>query len=372
MNDSPNDSRLPLTERKVVRRGIIAGIAGFGAAALAKAAGAGKAEATTYTTLNNLGASTETYGLLSSPGGPGSNPVLPVVGSTNHGVIGSNTGVVALPMSSGVAGARNASGTAGVLGANGNGAGVLGVSDSGAGVQGQSTSYVGLRGISQSFVGLVGISSGSIGLYGYTTAASVPAFYAENLSGPGTSVAGFFYGDVTVQGNFTVTGGAKNAAVPMPDGSEAVVYCQESPEPYFEDFGRGQLTNGVANVDIEREFASIVRREDYMVFLTPGGDSKGLYVSRQTPQGFEVREAQGGKSSLPFTYRIVARRKDIEGKRLARVDPKIKANLAAMRANTAAKQNAEPSGLRNAAPAAGSPLVPIGPEIGTLRPGTER
>jgi hypothetical protein len=369
INETPNDSFIPLTERKVVRRGIIAGIAGFGAAALVKVAGAGKAEADAAATLT--GPSTAAYGLIGSPGTP-QVPVSPVLGATIHGVIGSNSSTAVLPIGSGVAGARNGTGTAGVLGVNASdGMGVYGVSQSSAGVQGFSTSGVGLRGIPQGFVGLVGISSASIGLYGYTTAQSVPAFYAENLSGPGTSVAGYFYGDVTVEGNFTVTG-AKHAAVPMPDGSEAVVYCQESPEPYFEDFGRGQLANGIANIDLERDFASIVRREDYMVFITPGGDSKGLYVSRQTPQGFEVREAQGGKSSLPFTYRIVAKRKDIEGKRLARIDPKIKGNLAAMRANAAAKQSAAPLGQRNGTPGAGTPLVPIGPDLGSPRPGPER
>ena len=212
-----------------------------------------------------------------------------------------------MPMSSGVAGARHGSGTAGVVGANGaDGFGVYGASDSGVAIQGYSGSGAGIRGLSSSFVGLVGISDTSIGLYGYNVSPSVPAFYAENL-GPNNRIAGYFNGDVQVNGNFTVLPGFnKNAAVAMPDGSDAVVYCQESPEPYFEDFGRAQLVNGVAQIDIEREFASIVRREDYMVFLTPGGDSKGLYVSRQNPQGFEVREAQGGKSSLPFTYRVVA------------------------------------------------------------------
>ena len=81
-------------------------------------------------------------------------------------------------------------------------------------------------------------------------------------------------------GNFTVSGGAKNAAVPMPDGTEAVLYCQESPEPYFEDFGRARLVNGVAHVQLEPEFASIVKRDDYMVFLTPEGELEESSVHR--------------------------------------------------------------------------------------------
>ena len=44
----------------------------------------------------------------------------------------------------------------------------------------------------------------------------------------------------------------------MQDGTEALVYCQESPEPYFEDFGRARLAGGVARVNLEQEFASLV------------------------------------------------------------------------------------------------------------------
>jgi hypothetical protein len=55
------------------------------------------------------------------------------------------------------------------------------------------------------------------------------------------------------------------------------------------------------------------------VFLTPEGDCRGLYVSDKRPHQFEVRELQGGTSSLTFSYRVVAKRRDIEGPRLERV-----------------------------------------------------
>jgi hypothetical protein len=124
-----------------------------------------------------------------------------------------------------------------------------------------------------------------------------------------------------VIGNFSVLGGNKNAVVKLPDGSEGLVYCQESTEPYFEDFGRAQLAGGVARVALEPGFAGIVQREGYMVFLTPGGDCNGLYLSRQDSNGFEVRELKGGTGAVPFTYRIVAKRKDVPGERLKKVEP---------------------------------------------------
>jgi hypothetical protein len=114
-----------------------------------------------------------------------------------------------------------------------------------------------------------------------------------------------------------------------------VVYCQEAPEPYFEDFGKARLVNGSAHVQIEREFASLIKRDDYMVFITPGGECNGLFVAQQNAQGFEVREFKSGKSDIPFSYRIVARRSDIEGKRLARLDPARKPNVAKVHQNRA-------------------------------------
>jgi hypothetical protein len=57
----------------------------------------------------------------------------------------------------------------------------------------------------------------------------------------------------------------------------------------------------------------------YHVFLTPHGDSKGLYVTNLTPTSFEVRESGGGTSSLSFDYKIVGKRRGYEAQRLVDV-----------------------------------------------------
>jgi hypothetical protein len=47
----------------------------------------------------------------------------------------------------------------------------------------------------------------------------------------------------------------------------------------------------------------------------------GLYVRHKSANKFEVREVMGGKSSIPFSYRIVGRRKDVkQRRRFAKVD----------------------------------------------------
>jgi hypothetical protein len=48
-------------------------------------------------------------------------------------------------------------------------------------------------------------------------------------------------------------------------------------------------------------------RAAYMVFITPEGDSNGLYVVNKTAAGFEVHENRAGRSTLAFSYRIVAK-----------------------------------------------------------------
>jgi hypothetical protein len=137
----------------------------------------------------------------------------------------------------------------------------------------------------------------------------------------GTGLAGDFRGSVSISGGLTVMGqNFKSAAVRSPSGSLVRLYCMESPESWFEDFGSAQLSNGSATVHLEAGFAGVVKTDDYHVFLTARGEPKGpLYVSNVTPTGFTVREA-GGTSNIAFDYRIVAKRKDIEGARLEHVD----------------------------------------------------
>ena len=120
-----------------------------------------------------------------------------------------------------------------------------------------------------------------------------------------------------IGGDFTVVGGAKSAAVPHPDGSHRRLYCLESPESWFEDFGKGRLDCGHAAIPIDPDFAAVVNLDDYHVFLT-GYEEFDLRVSEQTPTGFRV-QGRDATSSGRFSWRVVARRKDITSQRLAMV-----------------------------------------------------
>jgi hypothetical protein len=229
---------------------------------------------------------------------------------------GGISGVVARGRVSGVEGSSDAG--VGVFGRSETGTGVHGTggfgvvgsasADWGAGVRGSASGYygVGVRGDSgPEGIGVyaAGVGEESVGLYAV---------------GGKATVAGYFHGGLFVQGSFAATG-VKAAAVPHPDGSYRQLYALESPECWFEDFGRAELKGGKARVELRPDFAAVIDAKAMHIFLSPEGNCHGLYVSSQSRKGFSVRELQGGASSLSFSYRIVAGRKDARGQRMERI-----------------------------------------------------
>jgi hypothetical protein len=124
--------------------------------------------------------------------------------------------------------------------------------------------------------------------------------------------------NLEVTGNLVVYGGTKSVVVPFPDGSHRQLYCMESPESWFEDFGSGHLTNGRAQIQLDPDFAATVSTDDYHVFIAEYDDNNALFVTNRTKAGFEVR-AKTSTSVAKFSYRVVVRRKDIAPVRLAKV-----------------------------------------------------
>jgi hypothetical protein len=165
--------------------------------------------------------------------------------------------------------------------------------------------------------GVLGHSAKGHGLVGATAAAGASAVVGAT-NGVAGAYAGVFYGPLVVSGAFTVVGGPKSAAVPHPDGSHRLLYCMESPDSWFEDFGKGQLDCGHAEVTLDPDFAAVVNMDDYHVFLTQYDHHNDLCVTRQTPTGFQV-QATNGASDGRFSWRVVAKRKDISSQRLAKI-----------------------------------------------------
>jgi len=202
------------------------------------------------------------------------------------------------------------SGVAGIsLGTSGNGHGVYGNSHNGDGVYGDSNAT--------QASGVYGVSTGNgWGVYGEAgTSSTYPAIVAEAdtdnswiFDGFNNATSDFCYidadGDLTCSGS--VSGSVMEERQRNSSGRQVLTYSSQSASATIEDVGTARLSDGAANVQISPDFASVMDRQWYYVFLTPLGDTRGLYVSVKTPSGFQVRETERGRDSLEFDYRIVA------------------------------------------------------------------
>jgi hypothetical protein len=93
----------------------------------------------------------------------------------------------------------------------------------------------------------------------------------------------------------------------------------ESPESWFEDFGEATLECGEAAIALDPDFAAVAETAKYHVFLTGCDGQSDLSVCDRTPSGFRV-QAKDAVSCGCFSWRVVAKRKDIAGPRLETVE----------------------------------------------------
>ena len=176
-----------------------------------------------------------------------------------------------------------------------------------------------------SYSGVFGVNAGGgEAITGVNNSASYPTLVLNNDAASGSALifeglAPNYSDDgcaIYTNGNVVCTG-TKSAVVPIAGARKVALYAVEAPEVWFEDFGSGKLETGVATIALDPVFLQTVNANlAYHVFLTPGGDCKGLYVAQKTPTSFQVRELGGGESSVEFDYRIVARRKGYETTRM--------------------------------------------------------
>jgi hypothetical protein len=188
--------------------------------------------------------------------------------------------------------------------------------------------------------------------YNYGTAGTTNALRAEGTAGSCT---------LTGSGDAACTGTLKSVvATTGSAGARRVeTYSMQSPENWFEDFGSGALNNGAATVKLDPTFILTVNTGvEYHVFLTPNGDSKGLYVSQKTATSFEVREQGGGRSSIAFDYRIVAKRVGYEQVRLADVTERFNQQQALSAKMHSARSYSRPSAAPRSIPTMSAPAHP--------------
>jgi hypothetical protein len=234
----------------------------------------------------------------------------------------------------------------GVYGQSTSGDGVYGTSTAssyGSGVYGRSPNY-GVYGNSPSYgTGVFGQSSSGVAVGGYS-AASVSGFFTNAGRGMAALIAesddvggypfeamnaynsdSYFYVDPNGDGFFSgsVTATAYNTAQRVRNGAQVGAFNPESTQATMEDTGTSRLLNGECAVRFDPAFASTIdTSRGYQVFLTPNGDTRGLYVFAKYEGGFIVRENEHGRSSVYFDYRVVAHPYGASDARLPRLNIK--------------------------------------------------
>ena len=185
-------------------------------------------------------------------------------------------------------------------------------------------------------------AAGGAGVYGYNAIASgnqrigVLGFY--NGAAFGYGVHGIAFGggimagsfDVGVvgwrqnnanysgyfNGNHVIANGTKSASVGTQWGNQ-LLYCQESPEVWFEDIGGGQLVNGECHIELDSIYldVTVIDAEHPMhVFIQLEGECEDVYVIKGET-GFTVKEKNGGHSNTSFSYRVTAKRVNFQDHR---------------------------------------------------------
>jgi hypothetical protein len=229
---------------------------------------------------------------------------------------------------------------------NGGRSGVYGVDAStdygnmNVGVTGQSFGAgTGVRGVGATGVGVVGYSYSGIGMEGYsfgsapgiegTAFSESPAILAYGGSSNDSSGLSFeavqydgapsFW--VTNDGNAHVAGliytaGNCSKGCDRTRGERVVSYAAQTSFPTIEDVGEGRLAGGQAHIAIDAALSRAIDQGSYVVFVTPEGESRGLYVTDKTSTGFSVAENGGGHSNIAFGYRIVAKPYGVKAARL--------------------------------------------------------
>jgi hypothetical protein len=180
------------------------------------------------------------------------------------------------------------------------------------------------------FTAVLGTADDNVAGFFVNNGLDVPALAAENDSTNRLSIvfqtfANFGECIIDVSGDLNCSGSVSGIVSADGGARKVALYSMQSAENWFEDAGSGQLANGFIRVELDPTFAQTVNTAaGYHVFLTPKGDSEGLYVTNETPQGFEVHEQRGGHSNIAFDYRIMAKRSGYENLRLADVTEQFK------------------------------------------------
>lgn len=241
---------------------------------------------------------------------------------SNHGIVGITRfdSTYAYYGRAGVLGRDESGGSgylnSGVKGIAVNGSGVSGISTTGDGIDALSTSHWGGNFQSKTYGGVYASSKTGPGIVVENWSNSWPTITMRNfVSGKemtaidpnGSNVMSLdTAGNMVLAGTLTQNGTPRSVRRTS-RGTAVVTFSAQQVSRTVEDVGRAELVNGYAVVSIGAAFSAAAASSEYLVFITPEGDCKGLFISEKHARQFAVRESQGGRSSLAFNYRVIGK-----------------------------------------------------------------
>jgi hypothetical protein len=267
--------------------------------------------------------------------GAGTNDVLATqnTNSVANGLWARNfhaTGTAVLGSSNGAGGVYPTIG-AGVAGYGGDGHGISGITGNGAPnnaahnghsagsfsldsdanpATSNSSSFVKIAGKDEQSVPDIAAPSRRILYGGYFVSGIASQTYAYvglkyNHNNDATATGGT---DYKIVGN-----GAVSTLIPDEDFNPRIMFCPEAPEVLFEDYGIGTLKNGEIYIELDKivsKSLKIDEKHPLKVFIQLEGECNGVFVSEKTSKGFKVKELNGGKNNISFSWHIVGNRAD--------------------------------------------------------------
>ncbi|MDI6767874.1 MAG: hypothetical protein QME52_13720 [Bacteroidota bacterium] len=209
-----------------------------------------------------------------------------------------------------------------------NNAALTGESGTSIGVYGQSSSSAGISGSSTSSFGVFGTSSNSVGVCGYTTRTSGDrgGGYFSRSDGNYVWIAANISGV-----NYKIIGNGLVSTVMDTRQGKKGLFAPESPEPWVEDIGSGQLLNGFTHIELDPVYLDCItvdEKNPIKVFVQLTDEiSNNVYI-KKTTTGFDVIEMNGGKSNVTFDYRVIGKWKGYENVRFSSAPEPLEINIA--------------------------------------------
>lgn len=105
--------------------------------------------------------------------------------------------------------------------------------------------------------------------------------------------------------------GAVSTVVKDLQGEDRILFAPEAPDNVLQDYGTGMLINGLAIINFDPILSKNIAVDaghPLKVFVQLEGDCLGVFVHQKSNLGFVVSELSDGKSTVPFSWMIVAQR----------------------------------------------------------------